>query len=239
MGMVANICYSYFYMPYKAARITLTNESDHTISPHITILSEPVAEKTANETMRFCAKWQDTGDWKGLDRKRFAEGGDRWPDWPVVRISGKGRFCGFALHVDNSWRPDDFPDIKWWEGSQISDFPVIDNFHWWGEGDEKFFVDGEKLPSTFGTGSEDYIGYSLAAITPFVVFDSAYACQSLVPIRDNNGLTSLVRFQISDNIPFQKSFDGFIEKFFPEEWNHDGIKGICRFACTAYWYENQ
>lgn len=31
---------------------------------------------------------------------------------------------------------------------------------WWGEGDEKFFVDGEKFPSSFGTGSEDYIGYA-------------------------------------------------------------------------------
>ena len=31
---------------------------------------------------------------------------------------------------------------------------------WWGEGDEKFFVDGEKFPSTFGTGSEDYFGYA-------------------------------------------------------------------------------
>lgn len=34
---------------------------------------------------------------------------------------------------------------------------------WWGEGDEKLFVDGEKFPSTFGTGSEDYVGYAWAA----------------------------------------------------------------------------
>src|SRR6202042_1928935 len=27
---------------------------------------------------------------------------------------------------------------------------------WWGEGDDMFFVDGEKLPSINGTGSEDY-----------------------------------------------------------------------------------
>jgi hypothetical protein len=237
MGMALNTCYSYFYMPYKSVKITLTNELSQSIIPQITILSEPISEKTADQTMRFCAKWHDTGDWNGLNRERFKEGGDRWPDWPVIRIAGIGRFCGFALHIHNTWEPDDFPEVKWWEGIQITDFPIVDNFHYWGEGDEKFFVDGEKYPSTYGTGSEDYIGFSLAAIPPFVTFDSAYACQSLVPIKDNNGFTSVVRFQISDNIPFQKSFDGFIEKYLPENWVHGDIKGICNYACTAYWYE--
>jgi hypothetical protein len=54
---------------------------------------------------------------------------DRWPDWIMLRTAGRGRFCGVSLHV---WNP---------RGG------------WWGEGDEKFFVDGEKFPSTFGTGS--------------------------------------------------------------------------------------
>lgn len=31
---------------------------------------------------------------------------------------------------------------------------------WWGEGDEKIWVDGEDFPSIFGTGTEDYYGYS-------------------------------------------------------------------------------
>ena len=61
---------------------------------------------------------------------------DRWPDWVMLRTQGRGRFCGVMLHV---WNP---------RGG------------WWGEGDEKFFVDGEKFPSTFGTGSEDYFGYA-------------------------------------------------------------------------------
>ena len=54
----------------------------------------------------------------------------------MLRTQGRGRFCGVMLHV---WNP---------RGG------------WWGEGDEKFFVDGEKFPSTFGTGSEDYFGYA-------------------------------------------------------------------------------
>ena len=31
---------------------------------------------------------------------------------------------------------------------------------WWGEGDAKIYVDGETFPSHFGTGSEDYYGYT-------------------------------------------------------------------------------
>ncbi|MDI6828287.1 MAG: DUF2961 domain-containing protein, partial [Armatimonadota bacterium] len=61
---------------------------------------------------------------------------ERWIDWPMLVTKGNGRFCGVALEV---WNP---------RGG------------WWGEGDEKFFVDGEKFPSTIGTGSEDYFGYA-------------------------------------------------------------------------------
>lgn len=31
---------------------------------------------------------------------------------------------------------------------------------WWGEGDEKIFVDGEAVPSYIGTGTEDHYGYA-------------------------------------------------------------------------------
>ena len=59
---------------------------------------------------------------------------DRWPDWPLLDTDGTGRYVGTQLHV---WNP---------------------RGNWWGEGDEKWFVDGEKFPSSFGTGSEDYFG---------------------------------------------------------------------------------
>jgi hypothetical protein len=42
-------------------------------------------------------------------------------------------------------------------GDQVTLFN--NTYYWWGEGDEKIFVDGEKFPSSFGTGSEDYYGY--------------------------------------------------------------------------------
>ena len=83
---------------------------------------------------------------------------------------------------------------------------------WWGEGDEKFYVDGEKYPSTFGTGSEDYIGFTWSAEAPFPMFQSPFASQPHVPI-DSNGHTSINRFHIADNVPFRTSFTAVIERF--------------------------
>ena len=99
---------------------------------------------------------------------------------------------------------------------------------WWGEGDEKFFVDGEEYPSTFGTGSEDYFGYAWAAHNP-IEFESALQNQ---PLNKNNSLghVSNNRFQLADNVPFQKRFEAVIEKYHPNSWP-------LLYACTAYWYQ--
>ena len=79
---------------------------------------------------------------------------------------------------------------------------------WWGEGDEKFFVDGEKFPSTFGTGSEDYFGY--AWCDPHL-FQRPYHAQTMTQM--NKGHQSVLRWHITDNVPFETSFEGCIEKY--------------------------
>jgi hypothetical protein len=96
---------------------------------------------------------------------------------------------------------------------------------WWGEGDEKFFVDGEKFPSTFGTGSEDYFGYAWG--DP-VLFQNAFHNQTHND-GNNKGHVSVNRWHISDNVPFHKSFEGCIEKYFPNQ-------RPTLFATMAYWY---
>ena len=83
---------------------------------------------------------------------------------------------------------------------------------WWGEGDEKFFVDGEKFPSTIGTGSEDYFGY--AWCDPHL-FQRPYHCQTMT--ENNRGHQSVLRWHVADNVPFQKSFEGCIEKYYPNK----------------------
>lgn len=126
---------------------------------------------------------------------------ERRIDWPLLKTTGAGRFVGVMLHV---WNP---------RGG------------WWGEGDEKFFVDSEKFPSTFGTGSEDYFGYAWGSPA---LFQHAYHNQTH---NDGNskGHISVNRWHIADQVPFQKGFEGDIEKYFPND-------RPTRYAATVFWY---
>ena len=122
-------------------------------------------------------------------------------DWTMLKTAGRGRFVGVMLHV---WNP---------RGG------------WWGEGDEKFFVDGEKFPSTIGTGSEDYFGY--AWCTPRL-FYQCYHNQTH-NTGGNRGHISVNRWQITDDVPFQTSFEAAIEKYYPN-------RKPTLYAAVAYWY---
>jgi len=125
---------------------------------------------------------------------------DRWPDWTMLRTRGRGRFCGVMLHV---WNP---------RGG------------WWGEGDEKFFVDGEKMPSTFGTGSEDYFGYAWCHPG---LFQHPFHCQTMT--QNNRGHQSVLRWHVGDAIPFQIGFEACIEKYYRNS------RGTL-YTCVPCWY---
>jgi len=143
-------------------------------------------------------------------RDSFLPRPDRKPDWTLLTTQGKGRYVGTQLHIYNA------------RGA------------WWGEGDEKFFVDGEKFPSTFGTGSEDYFGYAWGNPDMFSKpfhgqpYKESAISKSRCPTRDGGHVANF-RWHISDNIPFQTGFDGAIEKYFTnEQWTF--------YAAVAYWY---
>jgi hypothetical protein len=122
-------------------------------------------------------------------------------DWTMLTTQGRGRYVGVMLHI---WNP---------------------RGQWWGEGDEKFYVDGEKFPSTIGTGSEDYFGYAWCDPR---LFQHAFNNQTH-NTGHNRGHISVNRWHIADQIPFQKSFDAAIEKYFPNS-------RPTLYAATACWY---
>jgi hypothetical protein len=124
-------------------------------------------------------------------------------DWTYCDIKGKGVFVGDMLTLVNSVRD------------------------WWGEGDEKIFVDGESFPSWFGTGSEDYYSYAWSDPKPF---QHPYHNQTRCDGPGNRGWTSVNRFHILDNIPFEKSF-----RFDMEFWHWKPNIDV-PYAATSYWY---
>ena len=123
-------------------------------------------------------------------------------DWNYLTATGRGVFAGVAFAIDNPVRA------------------------WWGEGDEKIYVDGEKFPSHFGTGTEDYFGYAWCSPA---LFTHAYHNQPRCDGPGNFGRTSVNRFHIIDRIPFEKDF-----RFDMELWHWQ--KCLVNLAVTSYWY---
>jgi hypothetical protein len=124
-------------------------------------------------------------------------------DWNFIDIAGQGIYVGdtFAIH----------------NGSD----------KWWGEGDEKIFVDGESFPSHFGTGTEDYYGYSFG--DRGVVFDAPFHAEPRADGNNKPGYTTNTRTRSLDAIPFTKSL-----RFDMEIWHW--AKTTMSVAAATYWY---
>ncbi|MBP3965583.1 glycoside hydrolase family 172 protein [Paenibacillus lignilyticus] len=71
---------------------------------------------------------------------------------------------------------------------------------WWGEGEVKFYIDGDSdYPTICGTGAEDYMGSAWGldeVLTPY---------QGAPLVDHDNGLYSIYRFHVRDPIYFQDS----------------------------------
>ena len=123
-------------------------------------------------------------------------------DWNFIRISGRGVYAGDSLAIYN---------------------PVAT---WYGEGDEKIWVDGESFPSHMGTGTEDYYGYSYA---PKGVFQTPFNNHIRIDQPMTQGWNVMSRTRHLDGIPFAKSLQFDIELM---SWKPTTLT----YAATTYWY---
>ena len=129
-------------------------------------------------------------------------GGNGTKDWNYTALQGTGVYVGDVLSVVNS-----VPE-------------------WWGEGDEKIYVDGETFPSHFGTGTEDYYGY--AWCTP-QFFEDPFHAQPRCEGPANFGNTTNLRFRSLDAIPFANNF-----RFDMEVWHWAAT--TVDYAVATFWY---
>jgi hypothetical protein len=96
---------------------------------------------------------------------------------------------------------------------------------WWGEGDEKVWVDGDTFPSWFGTGTEDYFGYANASREPFTT-----PYRFMAATGPGRGQIANARFHVLDAIPFRSSL-----RFDLELWHWDPDEAV-QFDTLAYFY---
>lgn len=127
-------------------------------------------------------------------------------DWTILQTRGEGWYVGTRLNITN---------------------PAA---LWWGEGDEKVFVDGEATPSFFGTGTEDYFGYAWCSNERFTTpwFGQPRATPTM-----NWGRSALYRWHVGDAIPFTKSLHFKLEVL---HWINTVSSVKLEEDAIAYWY---
>ena len=143
-------------------------------------------------------------------------------DFTVVDgIKGKGQFVGVYL----AWG--------------------LHNNGWWGEGEMKFFIDGDqKYPTICTTGLEDYFcgSYNFDRDGKFTEFCTPYAGLPQV-IRPDGTYNSqerfgLYRWHIMDPVRFAKDFKATIQDL---GWRFDGryLAQHSDISATTFWYQSE
>lgn len=106
--------------------------------------------------------------------------------------------------------------------------------NWWGEGEMKFFLDGDKeFPTICGTGAEDYF---LAAYGMYP-FQAPYHGCTLDLKNDffKHRLVSMYRWHVPDPIYFRETLKATIQQI---GWSKDGLFERSDDWCsTAFWYQ--
>ena len=110
---------------------------------------------------------------------------------------------------------------------------------WFGEGDDRFRIDGEETPSLRGTGTEDYFGDAWG----FRQFATPYHGVSLWEGYFPGDRVTAYRWHIRDPIPFRKSLAVTIEhkgSIFTDAGLHLGqhIERPDWISSVAFWYQS-
>lgn len=212
-----NALNAFFPMPFqKTARLTVTNEGTRSVDDFYFNIDYRVYKRALpSDTLYFHAQYRQTTPAKGwtnqwesngdplVDGKKNLDGADNYV-W--MEATGRGHFVGVTMSV-----------------LQNQDL-------WWGEGDDMFFVDGEKLPSINGTGSEDYfLGAWDFGGHPFSY--QLYGAPLVGAELAGRG-SSVYRFHLDSPIPFTKSIKATIEH------GHANHRSDNYFS-VAYWYQTE
>jgi hypothetical protein len=121
----------------------------------------------------------------------------------------------------------------------------VHNNGWWGEGEVKFYIDGDReFPTINGTGTEDYFGGSYDfedhEKKKYVEFSSPYT--GLIQVLEPDGLYQsqqrfgMYRWHIPDPVRFERDLRVTIQAL---GWRKDGTYLPLQddIASVAYWYQ--
>jgi Protein of unknown function (DUF2961) len=206
---------SYFAMPFaNGARMEVENDSGRPIEAFYYAIDYTELPRLPADLGRFHAWYNHalTGalpdgenEWSLLGPQGKNTTGER--NYLVADIVGKGHYVGVNYFVNNP-------------------SPM-----WYGEGDDMFFIDGERWPpSLHGTGTEDYFNTSWS---PNVLFQHPFYGYARVNKETGwLGRTHVYRFHMTDPVYFDRSLR------FSIEHGHDNNLTL-ELSSVAYWYQTE
>lgn len=191
---------SRWLMPYRqSAQITLFNTGEVEAGATVSVYTAPLGWD--DRMLYFHTSWKQE---QGIPIHHDPADDTNCKDWNFATINGKGVYKGDVLSLYNH-------------------SPA-----WYGEGDEKIWVDRDTFPSHFGTGTEDYYNSSWAPVIPF---HTPFGGAPRADLESSHGYNTFFRTRNLDGIPFEKQLRFDIEMI---GW----VKGTVDYATTVYWYGN-
>jgi hypothetical protein len=195
-------------MPFAtAARLELANEGDSVIDPvfyQVTYYDLPEPPRTG---LRFHACWR---------REDPAREG---APYTVLEAQGAGHYAGCHLYLQNRERW-----LRWPPRAAL--FPYGGGLGML-EGWENIYVDGEKMPSVSGTGTEDYFGGAWYFRSRFTAPE--YGCTMRDYVR---GRVAAYRFDVTAPVPFDSSIRVTLDHGFENCLQAD-------YTSVAFWYQSE
>ncbi len=201
----------YFVMPYKSARLTVTNEGKAQIGSFYSNIDYQAVPALPADTLYFHAQYRQSAPCTpttGSDAKLNPDGR---LNYVYGETKGQGHLMGVTLGV-----------------LQNAD-------GWWGEGDEMIFIDGDSKPSIVGTGSEDYFLGSWDfggrdGAQPFA--HRMYGAPLIAAAERTGGRYCCYRWHGDNPVTFQRSMRHTMEH------GHANDRGD-NFFSVCYWYQAQ
>src|SRR5919197_310278 len=181
----------WFPMPFERARFEVENQCAQDVLLYFYIDYEVMDVEA--RMGRFHAQFRrenptDGISDEGMTNDQFQLGGenvDGAGNYVILEALGEGHYVGCNLNIQNLRKTG------------------LNNFNWYGEGDDMIFVDGEAFPpSLHGTGTEDYFN---TAWCPTQEHHAPYHGLTMGGGQNWWGKVSMYRFHIEDPVRFRES----------------------------------
>ena len=189
---------SRWIMPYKeSCKLSLSNIGSIPVETSVKVIVKK--RKWGNNSLYFHTSWRQE---RGIYVHYKPDETAKCKEWNFATLRGRGIYKGDLLSLYNHTKL------------------------WYGEGDEKIWVDDDSFPSHIGTGTEDYYNCSWAPVIPF---HTPFGGAPRADFTSSNAYNAFLRTRNLDGIPFTRQLKFDIEML---AW----ISGTVDYATTIYWY---